>query len=220
MRLTLDIKLRYHTSTAMTSIILAGGSSTRLGRDKASEVLAGASLLQHVLQRMSSISREVLLVLKPGQRRDVSAYGGKVRVVYDDPPGRGPLGGLYTGLKASADSYVWAVGCDMPFLNVGLLKYQRKVSDDFDAVVPRLNGLESLHAVYSRTCIPQMESLLNRREVVGIHRLFPLINVRYVEKEEVLSLDPEARSFFNVNSEADLRLAQEYSHHFQRGSNE
>ncbi len=193
----------------MTSIVLAGGASARLGRDKTQEILGGVALLGRVIERMAQISREVLLVVRPGQSRDVSSYGDVVRVVFDDPLGYGPLGGLYSGLSACRDPYAWVVGCDMPFLNTNLLRYLMGLASGYDAVVPRVDGLQPLHAVYGRSCLPKIEALLHTAGA-GIYQLLPLVNVRYVDEEEINTLDPEGRSFLNVNTEADLELAKSY----------
>jgi len=191
----------------MTSIILMGGSSTRLGRDKAVEVLAGVSLLDRVINKMTQISNEVLLVMKPDQSRNINFSSSSVKIIYDTPLGDGPLAGLYSGLKASSSEYTWVVGCDMPFLNTELLQYQMEFASKYDAVVPKFNQLQALHAVYGRSCISSIENLFNQNRNQAIQSLLPLVNVLYLEKSDILTYDPKGKSFFNVNTKDDLELA-------------
>lgn len=191
----------------MSAIVLAGGSSTRLGRDKALERLGKDSLLEIVIESMIELCDEVLVVIRPGTSRHVQLHGGKVRVIYDNPLGRGPLAGLFSGLTECKSEYAWAVGCDMPFLNQLLLKHLMTLAPGYDAVVPRVKGLQPLHAVYSKSCLPAIKSLMTT-DKPAIYALFKLINVRYVDEKEIVNFDPIGRSFFNINTEKDLALAK------------
>ena len=132
-----------------------------------------------------------------------------MRIVTDIYPGKGSLGGLYTGLTASNSFYNLVVACDMPFLNQALLCYMVQLSVGFDAVVPRLGSMvEPLHAVYSRGCLATVERLL-KQDNLKVRDILPLIRVRYVETEEIDMFDPEHLSIFNINTEADLEKARE-----------
>lgn len=132
----------------------------------------------------------------------------KVKIVADRYPGEGPLVGVYTGLKTANTFYSLVVACDMPFLNLALLRYLILLAPDFDLVMPKLaNGLEPLHAVYSKNCLKVMEKLL-QEGCLQIAKIIPLVKTRYVLNEEVERFDPEHLSFFNINSEADLQRAK------------
>jgi molybdopterin-guanine dinucleotide biosynthesis protein A len=133
----------------------------------------------------------------------------RLRFAVDIYPGRGPLGGVYTGLAASTTVYNLVVACDMPFLNPDLLSYMVQVAPAFDLVVPRVGKLmEPLHAVYSKNCRAPIENLLKQNEL-QVYKLFSLVKVRYVEAEEIDRFDPKHLSFFNINTEADLKKAKE-----------
>jgi len=124
-------------------------------------------------------------------------------------PGKGALGGIYTGL-ANADSfYSLVVGCDMPFLNRDLLCYLIDLAPGFDAVVPRIHDMyEPLHAVYSKGCLTPIRELMDQ-DRVRISQLFNLVKTRYVGKDEIAEFDPQCLSFFNVNTHDDLKKARE-----------
>jgi molybdopterin-guanine dinucleotide biosynthesis protein A len=193
----------------ITCIVLAGGKSLRLGRDKIQETVGADSLLQRVLFQLTPFDGDIIIVTagrRPLPRLDDYQ---EARIVTDIYPGRGVLGGIYTGLAESSSSYNLVVAGDMPFLNQALLRYMVGLSAGFDLVVPRLGELvEPLHAVYARNCLPHIERML-KRGVLEVRALFELVRVRYVEAEEIDRFDPGHLSFFNVNTEADLERARQ-----------
>jgi molybdopterin-guanine dinucleotide biosynthesis protein A len=190
----------------MTSIILAGGRSSRFGQAKSLEAMGGKSLIQWVVDSLTPLSQEILIVVT--QREDLLYSSPMVKVIEDIYPGKGPLGGIYSGLTASSSPQAIVVGCDMPFLNFALLNYMARLSPDFDVVVPRIGEiLEPLCAVYSQDCLTPIRSLLERGEL-AVRRLFSLVNVRYVEEKELKRFDPECLSFFNINTRAKLKEAR------------
>lgn len=188
----------------MTSIVLAGGKSLRLGREKALEEIGGRSLIERVIERLSLLGNEIIVVTSSSdQLPDLG-----VKRVIDSYPGKGNLVGIYSGLKEVASSNALVVGCDMPFLNIDLLRYIMELSPGFDVVIPRVNeGVEPLHAVYSKNCLAPIEVYL-REGRLKIFDLLPELKVRYVDNAEIERFDPRHLSFFNINSEADLERAR------------
>jgi molybdopterin-guanine dinucleotide biosynthesis protein A len=190
-----------------SGVVLAGGESRRLGRNKALLRIGGQTLIERVVDCVAPMSAEVVVVVaSPSQGAELPLPPG-VRVVTDRYPGCGSLGGIYTGLDASREPWVLLVACDMPFLNPRLLRRLMAMRRGVDAVVPRLGGQpEPLHAVYSKTCLEPMERMLRAREL-KIAPLFEAVRVRYVDEETIDRIDPSHRSFFNVNSPADVEEA-------------
>jgi len=187
----------------VTTIILAGGESSRLGGIKALQVVGGKSLLQRVIDRVTLVSDRIVVVgfsARPG----LPAAGIEYR--QDLYPGKGPLGGIYTGLVASRSVYNLVVACDLPFLNVELLRHLIKLSPGFDAVVPRVGKTQPLCAVYSRSCREVMKAQVESN-LLKISRFLDSVNVRYIEEAECRSIDRRLLSFFNINSPADLARA-------------
>ena len=190
-------------------IALAGGKGLRLGRDKILETIGNKSLLERVVFTLSFFGSDIIIVTATKQSLPLFIDYPKLRVISDTYPDKGPLGGVYTGLAASASFYNLVVACDMPFLNRALLRYMTKLSPSFDLVVPKLgNMVEPLHAVYSKNCLAPIEYLL-KRDKLQVAQLLNVVRVRYVEAEEINKFDPEHLSFFNVNTEADLKRARE-----------
>jgi molybdopterin-guanine dinucleotide biosynthesis protein A len=189
-------------------VILAGGKSLRLGHDKVLEKVGNQSLLERVISPVDSISREIIIVTADERTFPQLAYCKNVKVVPDIFPGKGSLGGIYTGLVTSDSFYNLVLACDMPFLNQPLLSYMIEISDGFDFVIPRVNNLfEPLHAVYSKNCVAPIEFIIKQGRKVIIE-LFNFVKVRYVEAEEIDRFDPQHLSFLNINTEDDLELAR------------
>ena len=190
----------------LTSIVLAGGKSSRLGRCKLSESLCGKSLIEYVIRQLEPISNQILIVTAKGQSKLPITH--KAEVIIDIVPDKGPLEGIYTGLLASKSPYSLVVGCDMPFLNINLLRYMISQLQGFDAIVPQLEmgKIEPLHAIYSRRCTSIIQTQLEK-EQLKISQTLDLLNVRYIQREECKRIDSGLLSFFNINSPADLRRA-------------
>ncbi len=191
-------------SVKASGIVLAGGMSRRLGRDKALERVDGRRLITRVLGRMSRAFEENVVVVNDALRARTLPLPESARAVIDAYPGAGPLGGIFTGLSAVSSEWGVVVACDMPFLNVKLLRHMVPVTDGYDAVAPLVDGRpQPTHAAYSRSCLPQLESTLKAGRLSASDFLSAQ-NVRYLAEEEVDDLDPEHLSFFNVNSQQDL----------------
>ena len=193
----------------ISCIILAGGKSVRLGHDKVIERLGNSTLLEKVISRIDSFSKEIVIVT--AEERTFSKLTGnpKVKTVCDILPGRGSLGGIYTGLVTSNSFHNLVIAADMPFLNRELLAYMAEVADGFDFVIPQMGSFyEPLHAIYSKKCINPIETLIKKDRRVIIE-LFDYVKVRYVEAKEIDRFDPQHLSFFNINTLEDLKLAKE-----------
>jgi molybdopterin-guanine dinucleotide biosynthesis protein A len=188
----------------VTLAIQAGGQSRRMGRDKGLVRLGGRPLVAHLLERLSGLADDVIVTTN-----DPEAYTFLgVRLVSDPVPGAGALAGLATALEAASGDRTLVVACDMPFVRLPLASHLLALASDHDAVVPRLAGeFEPLLAVYGRACLPAIQSCL----ASGQHRVisfFPEVRLRPVEDDELRLLDPDGRSFFNVNTPEDLLEAE------------
>jgi molybdopterin-guanine dinucleotide biosynthesis protein A len=190
------------------AIVLAGGKSRRLGRDKASEPLLGVPLLQRVLDRLSGVVSEFVVVTAPGQVLPELTSPARLTVVEDVYPGAGPLGGLFTGLRAVSEDVALAVACDMPLVAPELAHLLLSLIPGHDAVVPVADGrLQPLCAAYARSCIEPMQRRLDAGEL-KLTALLDDLDVVEVPPEAWRPLDSEGLSFLNVNREEDLARAE------------
>lgn len=191
----------------VTGIILAGGRSRRLGRDKAVEPFGGQPLIRRVVERIEPVTDEIVVVVADPARGAALPLDARHRIVPDIYPDLGSLGGIFSGLTAAGGQWGLVVACDMPFLNRQLLEYMRSRREGFDAVVPLPGAYpEPAHALYSKACLPHIEARLRAGDL-KISRFFDAVRVNYLTGATLTRFDPELRSFFNVNSPEDLAQA-------------
>ncbi|MBI4790227.1 MAG: molybdenum cofactor guanylyltransferase [Chloroflexi bacterium] len=210
--------------SSVSAVILAGGKSRRMGRDKSFIEFEGRPLIARVIERVSALSDDVIVVTN-----DAPAYEPfGTRLVADVYPGKGSLGGVYSGLLAARHDRVFAVACDMPFLNLDLMRYMIALASEFDVVIPRAKDpsgkakrstrphpflakeidLHPTHAVYAKSCLASIQArlLADDLRIIGI---LESVSVRVVEEIEIDLFDPKHLSFFNMNTPHDLDVASQ-----------
>jgi molybdopterin-guanine dinucleotide biosynthesis protein A len=185
-------------ASGLSLVILAGGRSRRMGADKATLPVGDATLIEHLARRLASVVDETIIA--GGSVRP--AFEG-VRVVPDHQPGLGPLAGMLAGLRAATERYVWVVGCDLPDVEPALGGLLRALAGGYEAVVPRpVKEPEGVCALYLRELATRIAPLLEAGER-SIKSLLDRSAVRYVASDELRAVDPELRSFRNINTPAD-----------------
>lgn len=190
----------------VTGVLLAGGKSRRMGQDKRLLSVGDETLYTRSLSVLRAIFERVVVVIA----QDSPLVASDAPVLRDVIPHCGSLGGLYTGLKEARTQWVFAVACDMPFLDPATIRHFVELKGQADVVMAKLqNRFQPMHALYHRNCLPIMESLIHAQDF-KIHRLadHPALRVRVVTPEELSRLDPEGRSFYNVNTPDDLAAAR------------
>lgn len=194
-------------STNLTGVLLAGGKSSRMGRDKRFIEFDGCALIERTLLVYKRLFSEILIVVAEPTPQLI---GASYRIVTDLIPGRGSIGGLYTGLYYATHQRVFAAACDMPFLSADVIERMVDLGAGADVVMANLvNGLQPLHAIYSKACLPLMRNMI-KTGVLKVQTLVhgPELLIRLVAEEELRDIDPQLLSFLNVNSPADLELAK------------
>ncbi len=192
--------------TDVTGVLLAGGKSTRMGQDKRFLSIGGQTLLERGLCVMCALFQRVCVVIA----QDSLPPPTQVPVFRDVIPDCGSLGGLYTGLREASTSYIFVAACDMPFLNANLVKHMIGLKEKADIVVASWKTrLQPTHALYSKRCIASFEDMIRKHEM-KIQNIFqhPSLSVRFVTENEVSQIDPEGRSFININNPTDLEAAR------------
>ncbi|HOT92307.1 MAG TPA: molybdenum cofactor guanylyltransferase [Anaerolineae bacterium] len=189
-----------------SGIVLAGGSSTRMGMDKRFMTIHAQPLVVWVIERLRALVDEVIVAaLDPAAFDSIEA-----RVVTDVYPGQGVLAGLHAGLAAAQSEWAIAVAGDMPLLNPVLLRAMMRLAQGSaaDIIVPQWQGnLEPLHALYRpAACAPAAEAALRagKRRIIAF---YPDVRVHIMSQDAIAQWDPEGRSFFNVNTPDDWALA-------------
>jgi len=189
---------------SVSAAVMAGGRSRRMGRDKAwLDIGDGRPIVQQVIDVLSQVADEVFLVANDERYRTL----GK-RVVPDRFPDGGVLGGIATGIGAATHDSVLVAACDMPFLSADVFRLLVARGEGVDAVVPRTGGeYETLHALYTKACLAPIERALagGRMRVVSF---FDDVRLRVIEEAELRTVDPDLRSFTNVNTPEELAQAR------------
>lgn len=195
----------------ITGVILGGGQSRRMGRDKRRLEWEGEPFLDRVSRLMSALFEEVLVVTA---QEDYDCSHLPVRLVTDKIPKKGSLGGLYTGLMEAKNTVTFVVACDMPFLNRESISRLCLLSDSDVVVVKLSTGLQPLHARYSKSCIPIIEKMI-QEEDLKIQDLVtqPGLSVEIIRESLFDDIDPHRQSFMNINTPADLEFARKTSTH-------
>jgi molybdopterin-guanine dinucleotide biosynthesis protein A len=188
----------------MAAIILSGGNNKRISTEKAFLKIGQKPIIECEIEVLTSIfSRIIIVTNSPEKYRYL-----KADLTSDLIPGKGPLGGIYSGLNLSQDEHNFIVSCDLPFLNKDIISYMKESAGGHDIVIPRINGLlEPLHAIYSKNCLPAIKKHLDKNDL-KIQSFFNEVRVKYIEKHEIEKFDSDAIAFFNVNTEEELNKAK------------
>ena len=185
----------------MTGALLSGGKNTRMGSNKAFLEVDGERLIDRAVRIYREIFDEIILVTnEPRLYLDQD-----VTIVTDLEKGKGPLMGIYTGLFWAAADPVFFAACDMPFLDVPFVRYLLEQSRDVDIVVPETaDGLQPLHAVYSRRCLAPIKARLDR-DRLKVTGFYKGLKVRTIPEQTIRSFDPQGRMFLNINTPEEYR---------------
>lgn len=186
-----------------TGIILAGGKSSRMGRNKALLEFGGRSIIEQTIDLFKSIFPEVIIVTNTPE--EYVNLG--IKTVTDIFPGKGSLGGIYTGLIHSSYDYSFVTSCDMPSLRRELIEFIVGLKEGYDVVVPRLkDGHEPLHAVYSKKCIKLIEGMIDKGDL-RIIGFYPEATVREISEEELAPYISTPSPFVNINTPEEYEEA-------------
>jgi len=194
-----------------SAVILAGGRSSRLGVDKSLLQIGKITMLEHVMERISDAVDEILVVVRDeGQGKEILSGVGEVNITYDAILGYGPVAGMLAGLQSARAEYVIVLACDMPFVNSDVVNLLFSLAKGCDALVPRWpdGRIEPLHAVYERE---KMAGACEKAIEEGKRNIFaPLstLQTHYLSTEAIKKIDPELKTFVNVNVPNDLEAAR------------
>ena len=190
----------------VTCVVLAGGESRRMGENKAFVILDDKPIIAHTLARLSQLEpTETLIITRiPSQYAHFDA-----RIIEDEGTGLGPLNGICSALKYCTTEYIFVVGCDMPFIDAGWIRWIYGQRSNHDAVMPHFDGYpQSLHAFYHRRCLESFTEQLNNNNFRMEHALAK-INTHFVRPAPPHEKDLSANTFFNINTPEDLIRAQQ-----------
>ncbi len=171
-----------------------------MGENKAFIEIEGVPIIERIFTLFKELFQEVIIVTN--QIELFKKFDSKI---YSDLlPDKGALGGLYTGLFFSTYHYSFCVACDMPFLNKSLVQYLMKKIGNEDVIVLRTkDGLQPLHAIYSKNCLDPIKQIIEQGKFKIID-FYQRVQVNILEEPDFISLDPFRESFINVNTPKEL----------------
>lgn len=188
----------------VSAFVLVGGKSTRMGTDKAFVEFGGCTLLARALQLATSTCSEAWIV---GPRQRFASFG---QVVEDVFPNQGPLGGIHAALRTSNTDLNFLVAVDLPFVEVGFVRYlvDQAQSGKAMVTVPRAaGGCQPLCAIYRKPFADVAEQAL-QQAANKIDQLFAQVDVRAIEENEMKAAGFSPEIFRNLNTQEDLRVAR------------
>lgn len=179
----------------VTAIILAGGNSSRMGEDKGLMLLEGKPMIQHVIDVLQGVVEDIIIV---SNNNEYEQFGCKVFA--DQVKGKGPLGGIYTGLIHSNTQQSLILSCDIPYINANLLNLLISHSEGYDITIPEKDGFtHQLIGVFSERCVITFKNALDDNELKLID-VFKKLNLNIIDANQF-----SQRLFTNVNERDDIK---------------
>lgn len=174
-------------AAGITGVMLCGGRSSRMaeilkkGCGKDSLVLGGETIGKRIIGKLIEMfGRAIVVTSEEGMSRFRGIRDARCRVVPDIVKGKGPVGGLYTGLIESGTEKIFAVSCDMPFIEESIIRKIVLNAEGHDCAIPFFAGRKhSLHAVYSKSCIPALKKMLDMNEL-AVRQLHGKVRTRII----------------------------------------
>jgi molybdenum cofactor guanylyltransferase len=160
-----------------TAVILAGGNSRRMGREKAFLLVKGKPLIEHIFSQLYKYFNQVLI---SADNKDLYSFLG-VPVIPDKKPGSGPLMGIASALEASKNDINFVTACDIPDINIPFVTMMITMSKDYDGVVPvnSKSQYEPMFAVYKKSMLKGIKKVLSGRKK-KISDVFPLYRIKFI----------------------------------------
>ena len=185
-----------------SAIILTGGQSQRMGTDKALLRISDQTFLSLIAHKLASLTDDIVIAgtYREGYAEAIAPL--PVRFVPDSFENRGPLGGLHAGLQTMRHPVGIVVACDMPLINIELLRrmVERLDIGTGDAVVPQdEKGWHPLHAIYRKRCVTPIEHLVRAGDL-RVQNLIKHLNVQAITQNEMAQFDPHGLSLKNLNT--------------------
>ena len=196
-----------------SAIVLAGGRGRRMGIvEKALLEFEGKTILERLLENLFRVVNEVILSVRDSLQKEkllpvLEKFPSReIRFCFDTLEDAGPLEGIRAGLLESRSEYSFVCAGDMPFVNIRVVDLLFEKAEGHDVALPRWEErmFEPLHAVYSRKLIPEIKKTFERGKHSVLAPVFQMPDVVFVEISEIRELDPELRTFANINTVEDL----------------
>jgi Molybdopterin-guanine dinucleotide biosynthesis protein A len=183
----------------MSGIILAGGKSTRMGFDKALMTIDGVPMIKRAASALSIVFNDIIIC---GREYDLQDLKNAV-CVPDIYPGIGPIGGIYTGLYNSRDDINFIMACDIPNVDIEVVKYMiYRLNNRHCAIMVFHGYMEPLFGVYRKSILPQLKCQIENH-CYKISDLYGKIEVEYIDEHDIIDEVPSFKGLYNINTPSD-----------------
>jgi molybdopterin-guanine dinucleotide biosynthesis protein A len=169
--------------------------------------LRGKPLILWVMDELSKVVDEILVSVSCSPSAELlEILGPSVIIIKDERPEMGPIEGLYSAFSKAKGDYVAVAPCDSPFIKKEMYDFLFKKAKDKDGAVPvEGNYYEPLHAVYYRkSFLKSLQRVISEGKSKPIDA-YRYIELEYVNKSEIVELDPALISFTNINTNKDMK---------------
>ncbi len=195
-----------------SAIILAGDVSSKFEQDKGFLELANKPLIKHVVDAVDSVVDETIVVTNSQEQATKHAKLMTAEVKFAVAMGklRSSLISALTGFSAAQNKYSLLLPSGTPFVSKEVISLLFELCINKSAVIPRWPNcqIEPLHAVYQTKLALEAAKAAVVEEKLNVHAMIEkLRGVRYVSTLVIQQLDPDFRTFFNVNTPVDLKRA-------------
>lgn len=179
----------------MSAIILAGGKSSRMGQDKGLMPLNGEPMVQKIINTAKEITDTILII---SNNKEYEQFG--YPVFEDEIKDQGPMAGIYTGLLHSSTPKNLILSCDVPFVQVELLKELINKSDDFDITIPRKDDkTHQLIGVINKSCLASFKNNIDNNQL-KLKIAYEALNLNVIDANQF-----DKKMFTNINSKDDIK---------------
>ncbi|AKB56696.1 molybdenum cofactor guanylyltransferase [Methanosarcina barkeri] len=203
-----------------SAVVLAGGRGRRMGTvEKALLEFEGKTIIERLLESLFRVVDEVIISFRDKKQEEkfrsviekFSAH--EIRFCFDTLEDAGPLEGIRAGLLESRAEYSFVCAGDMPFVDSRVVYLLFEKASGHDAALPKREDgkFEPLHAVYSKKMIPEIEKAFENGRCSVLTPVFEMKDVVFVEVSEIREIDPELRSFANINTADEMQRIIELS---------
>ncbi|WP_457625468.1 molybdenum cofactor guanylyltransferase [Persephonella sp.] len=190
----------------ISAILLAGGQSKRMGRDKAFLEIGGKTFLRIIAEKLSVYCSRIVISgnkeedLYLSQLKEINA---EIIFVKDKHPYAGPLNGIISCKEYIKHEYVFIATCDTPFLNQELIPFFYRRINGYDAVIPSVNEkLQFLNTLYTRKSVEVGRSLYEKG-IRSLYKWIESLNIKKIEENKIKTIDKDALTYWSINTPED-----------------
>lgn len=186
----------------VSGIILAGGRSSRMGQDKTLLTIEAETLIERTVRELREVTDEIIIASNQKCKYNIPGTT-EVRDIF---PGKGPMGGIHSGLMSAQNSFAFVVAADMPLFSAQTARYLiAKIDGSYDVIAPEIDGSwEPLCAVYSKSCLKTIEQFL-LDDIRNVFGLYKSVKVLKVEEQELAAIGKSKDTFYNLNTPQDYQ---------------